>query len=925
MTREKVKDESRYLDPVFLQYGMEVYSYEYAEILREENLDLKKKGKRIYNLIPQAGFQEKVLTNPADIIICGGSRGSGKVLPNDTDIVTPFGYRKNGSLTVGSILIDPCTGGFERVIQIFEHPNHDFYEITFDDGSTIECGLEHLWKVRETGRQHKVRKINGSGIETDWRIWDFGMIKKWLDEQAEGKHYDRGSKRYLVIPLTEPVKFTRSTRDMKWRANLDPYIIGALIGDGYLPEGEDSVRLTSIDDEIVDQFRKEGFDMTHTYDDQRSKAIEYRIPGEQIKEPLRKLGLLGCKSEDKFIPKCYKLAPVEDRWAIVQGLMDTDGTTDAKGNSCEFNTASERLAEDLRFVLESLGANVSITKKTGCGYKKDGVFIPCKDSYRLYIKIKNPERLFRLSRKKERCNQFNGGVSEVCRRIVSYRYVGKKDGRCITVDSPNALYMAKDFVVTHNTAVSLMGALAYADNPDINMYGFRRVEADVKRGIWKSCKPIFRGFATFADTSFEVKFYGGNGATMKMEHLADLSKVKDRFRGAEMPYIVIEELAEFTRENLNVIFDLMGSNRSTTGLPSRFICTCNPVGKSNKLRLFLDWWIDPETDEAIPERSGKIRYFCRYGEDVMEIAWGDTPEEVYENPNAKAKIHSLSADPDNEFREYITSLTFIDGNYSENKILHVSDPKYMNRISSGGSRSTINDIRGVWRDVDDSQCLVSIAQMQSFFNNPQQPNLAGPNCAGGDIALSGDLLVLWASSGYHIKDLEARVGLKSEEVIPFISSFLRRNNVSIENFVYDVNGIGGWLRESEALANATAFDNGGAALDKLDYTNLKSEFAGFLIDGINAGKFSIDPEILAMKISKKGELFTVHDRLMKERLVLRWRKEDNPKEIIRKVDMKQIIGHSPDFIEALIYLGYAIYRATKMRRKIVTRGLGFMC
>ena len=139
------------------------------------------------------------------------------------------------------------------------------------------------------------------------------------------------------------------------------------------------------------------------------------------------------------------------------------------------------------------------------------------------------------------------------------------------------------------TAVALMGALDYSFNPDVNMYGFRRLEADVKRGIYKSAKQIFRGFASFADTSFEIKFYGGTGATMKMEHLADLRQVKDRFRGAEMPYIVIEELAEFTRESMNVIFDLIPSNRSTTGMPARFICTCNPVGKSNKLRHFLDW------------------------------------------------------------------------------------------------------------------------------------------------------------------------------------------------------------------------------------------------------------------------------------------------------------------------------------------------
>lgn len=511
----------------------------------------------------------------------------------------------------------------------------------------------------------------------------------------------------------------------------------------------------------------------------------------------------------------------------------------------------------------------------------------------------------------------------------------KKKGRRIYNILPQAGFQEKvltskaDIVIcggsrgSGKSACSLIGALYYADNPDVNMYGFRRLEADVKRGIWKSCKPIFRGFASFADTSFEAKFFGGSGATMKMEHLQDLSKIKDRFRGAEMPYIVVEELAEFTRESLSVIFDLMGSNRSTTGVPSRFICTCNPVGKSNKLRMFLDWWIDPDTDEAIPERSGKIRYFCRYGEDVMEIAWGDTPEEVYENPNAKAKIQSIADNPDEEYRDYITSLTFIDGAYSENKILHVSDPKYMNRISSGGSRSTINDIRGIWRDVDDSECLVTIGQMQAFFNNT--PNPGGVRCAGGDIALSTDLLVLWASDGYHIIGLEARTGLKTEEIIPFILEFLKKHQVPLENFVYDVNGIGDIIRSSEALAKCVPFDNSAPAIDKLSYKMLKSEFAGALVDAIVSGKLSIDENILKMKICKKGELFTVWERLMKERLVLRWRKEDNPKEIIKKTDMRVLIGHSPDFIEALIYLMYSIYRATKLHTKIKAKGLFYMC
>ena len=546
--------------------------------------------------------------------------------------------------------------------------------------------------------------------------------------------------------------------------------------------------------------------------------------------------------------------------------------------------------------------NVLITRKPK-GYKKGGVYVPCKDTYELYIKAKDPSRLFRLTRKKERCHPFNGGNSEVCRRIVSYRYIGKKDARCITVDGTSSLYVSDHFVVTHNTAISLIGAYYYADNPDVNMYGFRRFEADVKRGIYKSCKPLFRGCATFADTSFEAKFFNGGGATMKMEHLADLSKIKDRFRGAEMPYIVIEELAEFTKESMSVIFDLMGSNRSTAGIRPRFICTCNPVGRSNKLRWFLDWWIDPVTDEAIPARSGKIRYFCRYGEDVMEIAWGDTPEEVYENPNAKRKIQQLTDDADKEYANFITSVTFIDGYYGDNKILHVSDPKYMNRISSGGSKSVVNDIRGIWRDVDDSSALISMNDMVRFFASA--PHRSGIKCAGGDIAFKGDWFVLWAMDGWHITDVFAKKGVHPADTVQIIRDFLNKNEVPWENFAFDGDGVGVTLKMTEdpQAQKAYAFSNKGSKgiKDSASYRSRKSECAGMLINALQNGTISIEESVLRMSFKEKGVPFTIQDKLVEERIILKWIEDQAPRELIKKSEMKGILGHSPDFIEGLLY------------------------
>ena len=75
-TKKKLEDKN--LDPVFLKFGKKVYTYKYIEKLRKENLENKKEGKPIYNLIPQKGFQEKVLLTQADIKIVGGKRGGGK-------------------------------------------------------------------------------------------------------------------------------------------------------------------------------------------------------------------------------------------------------------------------------------------------------------------------------------------------------------------------------------------------------------------------------------------------------------------------------------------------------------------------------------------------------------------------------------------------------------------------------------------------------------------------------------------------------------------------------------------------------------------------------------------------------------------------------------------------------------------------------
>jgi len=452
------------------------------------------------------------------------------------------------------------------------------------------------------------------------------------------------------------------------------------------------------------------------------------------------------------------------------------------------------------------------------------------------------------------------------------------------------------------TAISLLNSMRYMFNPDVSLLAVRKFEDDVRRGPWKEAKKLFRGFGTAKESTFEFSFLDGRGATMKMEHIADLGKISDRFRGAEMAYIDLEELPEHTREDLSVIFDFLAVNRNTCGVKSQTVATCNPVGWKNKLRKFLEYYIDPDTDTIIKERDGAVRYMFKFGSDDSEIAWGNTWEEVYAHPKAHQKIDLLVLGRDDLTpRDMIMTVQFIEGDYSDNKILQITDKRYISRLASKGDGSVINDLSGVWRDIDEGSGLLTGDEMRRFFDNTEKrgDEIRRASC---DVAIVGDFFVIWCAEGRHIIDMEAWFGEMSDAVIPFIEQFLKKNNVNKKNFTFDANGLGVWLSTNSAFRASKPFNNKSSASDPKLWNNLKSESAEKWTREVKQGMWSIDSRILDRKFTdRKGHTFTVRQRLDEERLALK-RKEDTGArfEIIDKRQMKIEVGHSPDFIEGLI-------------------------
>ena len=169
---------------------------------------------------------------------------------------------------------------------------------------------------------------------------------------------------------------------------------------------------------------------------------------------MRQYGLADRRSSTKFVPDDYKFASVKQRLAVLQGLMDTDGTVFRNGMAVSFSTTSPQLAADVRFLAQSLGGTAHTRTKqphyTYMGERRNG-----RIAYEVLLRLPRDTNPFRLPRKANRARCFTRYPP--VRYITSVEPVGEKPASCILIDAPSHLYVTDDFIVTHNTAV-MVGA-----------------------------------------------------------------------------------------------------------------------------------------------------------------------------------------------------------------------------------------------------------------------------------------------------------------------------------------------------------------------------------------------------------------------------------------------------------------------------------
>lgn len=346
----------------------------------------------------------------------------GKEISDNQIVATTKGLKKHGDLIVGDYVFGR-DGTPVKVLWVSEKTRSE-YVVSFSDGAKIECHGNHEWTVYNRFRQKE------ETIETKH------MASSTI-YNGDGK---RGSRYKYHVDSNVCVMFDSRNVD------LDPYVLGAWLGDGDSSCG--IIHIGNNDVEIIGN---------STYKFKESKGTTTRkFYSPELNILLKNNGLI----KNKHIPDMYKYNSVEVRKNVIAGLIDTDGYVYHRNGRITISNTNKRIIDDAAFILRSLGQSVVV-----CEFKprvSSSGIVGKKIVYQLCF---NPTMTFPTKVKRKKITKLSINKK---RAIVSIeRKEGLGYGNCIQVEG--GIYLVGDtFIPTHNSEGSSrkLPAFMLGLNPD---------------------------------------------------------------------------------------------------------------------------------------------------------------------------------------------------------------------------------------------------------------------------------------------------------------------------------------------------------------------------------------------------------------------------------------------------------------------------
>jgi twitching motility protein pilT len=414
----------------------------------------------------------KALKNKDGIIIFSAPTGSGKAVLDTTliPVADDRHYVQIKDIKVGDLVYNRL-GSPVNVIGVYPQGKKDVYRVNFTDGRYLDCCKDHLFSYYT---QDQKTKYAHDKYNTPPKF-NVSTVEELLNRGIGNICGNRLSLKYW-IPNNQPIE--REEQDYY----LNPYVLGVLIGDGCLTERQ--LTISSNDSFIVEKVSSllnvENIvkrSSIHTYSwyfvisdrmyEKRNKLVSTVDVLSEIPE------LDNMHSYEKFIPDIYKYGSIEQRYKLLQGLFDTDGTVDKHRARVSFSTTSKHLVDDIQEVLWSLGisSTVEIDNRLSGHHKHI--------SYTLYVRtsFQIKKKLFTLPRKLNRIIDYEEYHKNTDKKVRTYDFIGiqsiekldkQEDMTCICVDDTEHLYqVSNQYIVTHNSSTMAACINTFSQKGDV--------------------------------------------------------------------------------------------------------------------------------------------------------------------------------------------------------------------------------------------------------------------------------------------------------------------------------------------------------------------------------------------------------------------------------------------------------------------------
>lgn len=307
-------------------------------------------------------------------------------------------------------------------------------------------------------------------------------------------------------------------------------------------------------------------------------------------------------------------------------------------------------------------------------------------------------------------------------------------------------------------------------------------------------------------------------------------------------------------------FDSLGSLEIT----GAFIDECN--------QLVLKAWMVVKS---------RIRYKLTEFDLIPKILGSCNPAKnyVYSEFYKPSKDNNLLA-----HRKFIQALP------TDNPHLH---PSYLQSLLELDKNSIQRLYYGNWEYDDDPATLMSFDKILELFSNSFV--LPGKKYISADIArLGADKGVIFVWDGLKLIDFLVIPKSKITEAAAEIEKLRIKHSVPLGNVIADEDGVGGGAVD---ILGCKGFLNGGKPLFGENYQNLKTQCYYKLANIVNGN-------LMDLSILKDNAELKEYIMQELEQIKMRDMDKDGKKCIVAKETVKEMIGRSPDFSDALMMVMY---------------------